>query len=120
MKAKTKLTSMKTKILQNILLTLTIILLLGAAPVVAQSTVTEVVGGLHSPRGLAIGPGGQLFVSQTGDDTVAGSIIEVLNPTDSRSVVRTLVSGLPNVGEEGEFVGVDGISIFGNGANFGL
>src|SRR5262245_61023924 len=73
--------------------------------------VTQVIGGLLSPRGLAFGPGGQLFVAQTGDDTVNGSIIEILNPMDSRPLVRSLVSGLPNVGEEGEFVGVDGISI---------
>lgn len=44
-----------------------------AASAVAQSTVTQVVGGLHGPRGLAIGPGGQLFVAQTGDETTAGS-----------------------------------------------
>src|SRR6266545_104551 len=46
----------------------------------AEATITEVVGGLHSPRGLAFGPGGQLFVAQTGDETVAGSIIEILSP----------------------------------------
>jgi hypothetical protein len=91
-----------------------------AASATAQSTVTQVVGGLHSPRGLAFGPGGQLFAAQSGDDTVDGSIIEILNPADTHPVVLTLVSGLPVVGEEGEFVGVDGISVFGNGRNFGL
>ena len=92
-----------------------------AASAIGQSTVTEVVGGLHSPRGLAMSPGGQLFVAQTGDDQHAGSIIEILNPLDTLPIVRTLVSGLPNVElGPGEFVGVDGISIFGNGVNFGL
>jgi hypothetical protein len=91
-----------------------------AASATAQSTITQVVGGLHSPRGLAFGPGGQLFVAQTGDDTVNGSIIEILNPMAVRPNVRTIVSGLAVTGEEGEFVGVDGISIFGNGRNFGL
>jgi hypothetical protein len=86
----------------------------------AQAAITEVIGGLHSPRGLAFGPGGQLFVAQSGDDTVDGSIIEILNPMDTHPVVRTLVSGLPVVGEEGEFTSVDGISILGNGRNFGL
>jgi hypothetical protein len=86
----------------------------------AEATITEVVGGLHSPRGLAFGPGGQLFVAQSGDDTVDGSIIEILSPMAMRPHVRTIVSGLPNVGEEGEFSGVDGISVFGNGRNFGL
>src|SRR6266542_5398650 len=93
-----------------------------AASAIAQSTVTEVVGGLHSPRGLAFGPGGQLFVAQTGDEEIAGSIIEILDPMAIHPIVRTLLSGLPNVGdpEEGEFLGVDGISIFGDGVNFGL
>jgi hypothetical protein len=88
----------------------------------AQAAITEVVGGLHSPRGLAFGPGGQLFVAQTGDDTVDGSIIEILSPMAVRPNVRTIVSGLAVIGdpEEGEFLGVSGISIFGNGTNFGL
>jgi hypothetical protein len=75
---------------------------------------------VSATRGLAISPGGQLYVTNTGDEETAGSIIEILNPLDSLPIVRTLVSGLPNVGEEGEFTGVDGISIFGNGVNFGL
>lgn len=93
-----------------------------AASAIAQSTITEVVGGLHSPRGLAFGSGGQLIVAQTGDDTVDGSIIEILSPMAVRPKVRTIVTGLPNVGDpdEGEFLGVSGISIFGNGRNFGL
>jgi hypothetical protein len=90
------------------------------ASAIAQSTVTEVVGGLHSPRGLTFGPGGQLYVAQAGDDTVNGSIIEILSPMAQHPLVRTIVSDLPVSGEEGEFVGVDGISIFGNGVNFGL
>jgi hypothetical protein len=91
-----------------------------AASAMAQSTITQVVGGLHSPRGLAMGPGGQLFVAQAGDETVDGSIIEILSPMAVRPRVQTLVSGLPVVGEEGEFSSVDGISVFGNGRNFGL
>src|SRR5437762_9239546 len=88
----------------------------------AEATITDVVGGLHSPRGLAFGPGGQLFVAQTGDDTVDGSIIEILSPMAIHPIVRTIVSGLPVVGDpdEGEFLGVSGISVFGNGVNFGL
>src|SRR6266508_3847367 len=93
-----------------------------AASATAQSTITQVVGGLHSPRGLAFGPGGQLFVAQTGDETVDGSIIEILSPMAINPQARTIVSGLPVVGDpdEGEFLGVSGISVFGNGVNFGL
>src|SRR5206468_9605175 len=72
---------------------------------------------------LAFGPGGQLFVAQTGEtDTVDGSIIEILNPMAVRPRVRTIVSGLAVTGDpdEGEFLGVSGISVFGNGVNFGL
>jgi hypothetical protein len=126
---------MKTKILQSILPTLTFTFGFLAIPAIAglenarsspaeltrpQTSITEVIGGLHSPRGLAFGPGGQLFVAQTGDEETAGSIIEILNPMAIHPNVRTLVSGLPNVGAEGEFTGVDGISVFGNGVNFGL
>jgi hypothetical protein len=94
-----------------------------AASAIAQSPIIEVVGGLHSPRGLAFGPGGQLFVAQTGEtDTVDGSIIEILSPMAVRPNVRTIVSGLAVIGdpEEGEFLGVSGISVFGSGRNFGL
>ncbi len=66
-----------------------------AASATAQSRITQVVGGLHSPRGLAFGPGGQLFVAQSGDETVDGSIIEILSPMAVRPRVRTIVSGLP-------------------------
>jgi hypothetical protein len=91
-----------------------------AVSAIAQSTITQVVGGLHSPRGLAFSPGGQLFVAQAGDETVGGSIIEILNPMARLPLVRTIVSGLANIGDpdEGEFLGASGISVFGNGVTF--
>src|SRR5215471_3470996 len=99
-----------------------VVLATGFAASAVSSTVTEVVGGLHSPRGLAMGAGSQLYVAQAGDETVGGSIIEILNPMAKHPLVQTIVSGLTNIGdpEEGEFLGASGISIFGNGANFAL
>ena len=98
-----------------------IVLIVGlAASATAQNTVTQVIGGLHSPRGLAFGPGGQLFVAQSGDDTANGSIIEILDPMAVHPRVRTIVSDLPTIGEGGEFTSVDGISILGDGVNSGL
>ena len=68
-----------------------------AASALAQSSITEVVGGLHSPRGMAIGPGGQLYVAQAGGDTVDGSIIEIISPilrSSRRTAARPFRSGL--------------------------
>src|SRR5947199_8235649 len=88
----------------------------------AEATITEVVGGLHSPRGLAFGPGGQLFVAQTGDETVNGSIIEIFSPMAIRPIVRTIVSGLPVIGDpdEGEVHVAIGIAVCGKGRDFGV
>src|SRR5437867_13221735 len=68
----------------------------------AQAAITEVVGWLHSPRGLAFGPGGQLFVAQTGDDTVDGSIIAFLSPMAVRPDGRISVIGLAVIRVPGE------------------
>jgi hypothetical protein len=87
-------------------------------PTVGQTAGPIVVlGSLHSPRGLSFGPGGHLFVAQAGDATTSGSIIEILNPMSKNPNVRTLVDGLASIGDEGEFVGVDGISVLDRGTN---
>jgi len=86
----------------------------------AEAAITQVIGGLHSPRGLAFGPGGQLFVAQSGDYSANGSIIEILDPMAVHPRVRTIVNDLPTIGGGGEFTSVDGISILGDGVNFGL
>lgn len=86
----------------------------------AQSKITEIVGGLHSPRGLAFGPGDILYVAEAGDESHSGSIIQVRNPTSQNASVRTIVGNLPTIGDEGEFLGVDGISVLGRGTNQGI
>lgn len=89
---------------------------------IAQAEITEVVTGLHSPRGLAFGPGGHLYVAQAGDDTVTGSVIEIVNPMSKHPKVRPIASDLAVTGDpdEGEFLGVSGLSVFGQGKNFGI
>jgi hypothetical protein len=81
---------------------------------------TVVAEGLHSPRGLAFGPGAILYVAQAGDADHAGSIIEFRNSMSQHPIYRTVIDGLPTVGDEGEFIGVDGISVLGRGANQGI
>ncbi|PWT87602.1 MAG: hypothetical protein C5B55_14505 [Blastocatellia bacterium] len=83
----------------------------------SEPAISVVVDGLHSPRGLAFGPGNILYVAEAGDADHAGSIIEVRNSMSQNPDARTIVEGLPTIGDEGEFIGVDGISVLGRGAN---
>jgi hypothetical protein len=75
--------------------------------------VTQVIGGLHSPRGLAFGDDEQLFVAEAGDEGAGSSIIALKDPKSSHPTVRTIVSGLPTAGAEGEFLGIDSALPFG-------
>src|SRR5215813_13715119 len=77
--------------------------------------ISVVVDGLHSPRGLAFGPGNLLYIAEAGDADHAGSIIEVRNSMSQNPVARTIVGDLATTGDEGEFVGADGISVLGRG-----
>jgi len=95
-------------------------LLLAYVPAVNASptgTLSVVATGLHSPRGLSMGAGNILYVAQAGDAEHAGSIIEIRNSMSNSPKTRTIAGGLPNVGDEGEFLGVSGISVQGTGAN---
>ena len=80
----------------------------------AGQSYTVVADGLQGPRGLAFGPGGKLYVTQTGTGENA-KITEIQNPLSSSPSTRDLVTGLVAAGEEGELVGPDGISVLGNG-----
>ena len=80
-------------------------------------TLTVVLQGLHSPRGLSFGPGDILYVAQAGDAGNSSSIIEIRNSMSNHATFRTIVSGLPTAGDEGEFIGVSGISVIGRGSN---
>ena len=90
-----------------------------AAPQVSPD-ISVVVSGLHSPRGLAFGPGDILYVAEAGDESHSGSIIQVLNATSQNAKARTIVDTLSTIGDEGEFLGASGISVLGRGTNSGL
>jgi len=82
--------------------------------------ISVVVEGLHSPRGLAFGPGNILYVAQAGDADHAGSIIEIRNSMSQHATFRTVISEVPTIGAEGEFIGLSGISVQGRGTNQGI
>ena len=64
-----------------------------------------------------MGPGNILYVAQAGDAETQGSIIEIRNSMSQHATYRTILGGLPVVGDEGEFIGVSGISVLGRGTN---
>ena len=76
---------------------------------------TVVADGLQSPRGLTFGPGGRLYVAQAGSGASDGKITEIRYPWLPHSPTRDLVTGIISLGDEGEFVGVAGLSAIGNG-----
>lgn len=89
----------------------------------AESSPTQlsvVVGGLHGPRGLAFGPGDILYIAEAGDESHTGSIIQVVNAMSQNATAQTIIDNLPTIGDEGEFLGVHGISVLGRGTNAGI
>ena len=104
-------------------LLLAIGLIIPGATASADTPYTVVADGLHSPRGLAFGPGNILYVAQAGDSLGNnGSIIQIRNSQSQNPKVRTVVDGLPTTAGEGpgEYIGVGGISVLGNGTNSSL
>src|SRR5687768_11763216 len=99
------------------------LLLALAAPVGAQGpTLTEVVGGLDSPRGVAIAPDSTLYVAEVGTGGtenciehselghmcfgMTGGVSSVVDGTATR-VVDGLISGVTDTGETLGMSGVD-------------
>jgi hypothetical protein len=78
---------------------------------------TVVADGLHSPRGLDFGPGGILYAAESGDATHGGAVLTIVDSASQHPTVRTIVDDLPKIGDEGEFIGIDGISVLGRGTN---
>jgi hypothetical protein len=105
------------------IITIVALVLMTCSGVLAKKSgsITVVAEGLHSPRGLAFGPGNILYVAEAGSESHAGSIIEIRNAMSQHPTSRTIVDGLPSFnGGEGEFLGAAGISVLGRGSNQGI
>ena len=83
---------------------------------------TVVADGFHSPRGLAFGPSGTLYVAEAGlgDGSglgfgLTGRVSAVLGATGDHATVATVRDGLPSAGDTEGIVGPAGISTNGNG-----
>ncbi len=87
----------------------------------SNSAYTVIASGLHSPRGLTFGPGDRLYLAEAGlDSNYSGAIDEIVNLRSPQPTLRRVVSGLASVEDEGEVVGVDGISAHGNGGIYAI
>jgi hypothetical protein len=100
----------------------------------ALASVTTVASGLDNPRGLAFGPGGQLYVGEAGHggpecipganpgggDLCVGftSGISRIDASGAHRIVSGLVSEASPDGSAA--TGIDGISALGNGTLFGI
>ena len=107
----------KSRIISAISLSLIMLIAVPASFAKRPGTLSVVITGLHSPRGLSMGPGNILYVAQAGDAEHLGSIIEIRNAMSNNAKSRTILGDLPVVGDEGEFLGVSGISVLGTGRN---
>jgi len=99
------------------LLGIALVLITGAI-VTADVPFTVVVPNLDSPRGLTFGPGGRLYVAQAGTGNADGRITEIRLKKGQVTGVSDVVTGLISVGDEGETIGVSGLSAHGNGTLF--
>jgi len=67
-----------------------------ASPADSPALFTVVADGLQSPRGLAFGPGGRLYVAQAGAGgaTLTSKITEIRYPWLPHPAIHDVVSGL--------------------------
>jgi hypothetical protein len=118
---------MRKRLLSGIVAGVLLTSLAATSAAAADPPYRVVADGLHSPRGLAFGPGGRLYVAEAGlgagnptDGIVAGfgltgSITEIRRAWTATPHVRRLVSGLPSAADAEGTVGPDGVSVQGNG-----
>jgi len=100
------------------------------APVVHPPTFTTVSSGLNNPRGLAFGPGGQLYVAQAGlgDGNPAeagvghtGAVSVIDHPDAKNPSTKLVLKGLVSLAAQEnpppappDIVGADGLSVKGS------
>src|SRR5260221_1723330 len=91
------------------------------APALAVEPFTVVLDGLQSPRGLSFGPGGRLYVGQSGNGVTSGKTTELRSAWETNPNTKDLVTGLPSIGDGGGgFAGPNGISVIGNGTIYAI
>jgi hypothetical protein len=94
---------------------------LAIAPAIASEPFTVVLDGLQSPRGLAFGPAGRLYVAQAGNGGNTGKISVIRYPWLASPQTSDLVTGLPSFGDsEDGFVGPAGLSAMGDGTLYAV
>ncbi len=102
---------------------------LTAAPATAANpTWTRIASGLHNPRGVDVGPDGNVYVVEAGvgagtstpDVGPTGEIIKIQYPRAAHPRIWSVQSGLLSFGDAngGDTVGPDGISIDESGRIF--
>ena len=97
-------------------------------PVTASNPVwTRIASGLHSPRGVDVGPDGSVYVVEAGVGAgtsadapgPTGEIIRIQYPRSAQPRIWSVATGLTSFGSRaGETVGPDGISVDQNGKVF--
>jgi hypothetical protein len=95
---------------------------LAVAPAIASEPFAVVLDGLQSPRGLAFGPGGRLYVAQAGNGGNTGKISVIRYPWLAHPQTSDLVTGLPSYGDDpaNGFDGVGGVSAIGDGTLYAI
>jgi sugar lactone lactonase YvrE len=107
------------KLISHLLRT-ALLALLASTPAMAAPQYTVVADHLVSPRGLAFTPNGRLYVAQAGNGGMSGKITQITKPASEDPIIRDVVTGLISLGDEGEFIGVSGLSANGAGTLYAI
>ena len=96
-----------------------------------QTSFTVIASGLDNPRGLALAGDGLLYVAETGLGSgngaigtqdgygTTGGLTAISGPRSKTPHQTRVLSGLSSIGDQGDAVGLDGLS-FSNGKLYGI